>query len=237
MRLRELVRGSGNRARPSAWRRNRRLVAFLAGSALAHAAVVAFVPGFSRQPPAMGPQALHVVILPPEPLPAESPPVVVASGPRKPPVGERRAHAQAPRPAQQVSRKEKPDAAHRIVPELGAQAAATPSPPAAEPRLASAEPQPVAAEPRGASAEPQPAASGPQRESAEGGDQAAAPAADGSASGAQPSGTPGETGTGGAEGGVAWYAHIAGFVAGMLLIGFFKRKDVPFGRGRRSHYS
>ena len=42
---------------------------------------------------------------------------------------------------------------------------------------------------------------------------------------------------GGSGGGIAWLAHVAGFVAGMLLIGFFKRKDVPFGRGRRSHYS
>jgi len=38
----------------------------------------------------------------------------------------------------------------------------------------------------------------------------------------------------GSRGGVAWYAHIAGFLAGMLLIGFFKRRDVPFGGGRRS---
>jgi membrane associated rhomboid family serine protease len=37
---------------------------------------------------------------------------------------------------------------------------------------------------------------------------------------------------GGAAGGVAWYAHLSGFVAGMLLIGPFKRKDVPFGGGR-----
>jgi membrane associated rhomboid family serine protease len=42
---------------------------------------------------------------------------------------------------------------------------------------------------------------------------------------------------GGSGGGIAWLAHVAGFVAGMLLIGFFKRKDVPFGRGRRAHYS
>ena len=35
-----------------------------------------------------------------------------------------------------------------------------------------------------------------------------------------------------AGGGVAWYAHIAGFAAGMLLIGLFKRKDVVFGVGR-----
>lgn len=38
----------------------------------------------------------------------------------------------------------------------------------------------------------------------------------------------------GVGGGVAWYAHIWGFVAGMLLIGLFKRKRVPFGGGR--HY-
>ena len=30
------------------------------------------------------------------------------------------------------------------------------------------------------------------------------------------------------EGGVAWWAHIGGFVAGMLLIPLFKRSDVPF---------
>lgn len=40
----------------------------------------------------------------------------------------------------------------------------------------------------------------------------------------------------GRGGGVAWYAHIGGFVAGMLLIGLFKRKDVPFGGGRRFRY-
>ncbi len=40
----------------------------------------------------------------------------------------------------------------------------------------------------------------------------------------------------GARGGVAWYAHVAGFVAGMLLIGIFKRKNVPFWGGRRSQY-
>ncbi len=37
-------------------------------------------------------------------------------------------------------------------------------------------------------------------------------------------------------GGVAFFAHIGGFVAGMALIGFFKRPDVPFfssGRSRR----
>jgi membrane associated rhomboid family serine protease len=37
-------------------------------------------------------------------------------------------------------------------------------------------------------------------------------------------------------GGVAWYAHIAGFMAGMLLIGMFKRRDVSFGGGRRFRY-
>ncbi len=39
--------------------------------------------------------------------------------------------------------------------------------------------------------------------------------------------------TSGSAGGVAWYAHIAGFSAGMLLIGLFKRSDVAFGVGRR----
>jgi membrane associated rhomboid family serine protease len=33
--------------------------------------------------------------------------------------------------------------------------------------------------------------------------------------------------------GVAWYAHVGGFAAGMALIGLFKRKNVPFwGRER-----
>ena len=41
----------------------------------------------------------------------------------------------------------------------------------------------------------------------------------------------------GGSGGIAWYAHVAGFVAGILLIGFFKRKEVPFWGGRRSRYS
>jgi membrane associated rhomboid family serine protease len=40
----------------------------------------------------------------------------------------------------------------------------------------------------------------------------------------------------GAAGGVAWYAHVAGFVSGMLLIGLFKRKDVSFGGGRKFRY-
>jgi len=37
----------------------------------------------------------------------------------------------------------------------------------------------------------------------------------------------------GSSGGIAWYAHVAGFVAGMLLIGPFKRRDVPFFGVRR----
>jgi membrane associated rhomboid family serine protease len=36
-------------------------------------------------------------------------------------------------------------------------------------------------------------------------------------------------------GGIAWYAHVGGFVAGMALIGLFKRSEVPYGGGRRSH--
>jgi membrane associated rhomboid family serine protease len=39
-----------------------------------------------------------------------------------------------------------------------------------------------------------------------------------------------------AGGGVAFFAHIGGFVAGMALIGLFKRREVPFfqaGRSRR----
>jgi membrane associated rhomboid family serine protease len=42
--------------------------------------------------------------------------------------------------------------------------------------------------------------------------------------------------SGASEAGVAWYAHIAGFVAGMLLIGLFKRSDVLFGEGRGVRY-
>jgi len=38
-----------------------------------------------------------------------------------------------------------------------------------------------------------------------------------------------------AGGGVAWYAHVGGFVAGMVLIGLFKRNDVPYGGGRRNY--
>ena len=36
-------------------------------------------------------------------------------------------------------------------------------------------------------------------------------------------------------GGIAWYAHVGGFVAGMVLIGLFKRSGVPYGGGRRAH--
>jgi membrane associated rhomboid family serine protease len=34
-------------------------------------------------------------------------------------------------------------------------------------------------------------------------------------------------------GGVAWFAHIGGFAAGMLLIGLFKRRMIPWGWQRR----
>lgn len=34
-------------------------------------------------------------------------------------------------------------------------------------------------------------------------------------------------------GGVAWFAHVGGFVAGMLLVGLFKRRWVPWGWQRR----
>ena len=40
----------------------------------------------------------------------------------------------------------------------------------------------------------------------------------------------------GSVGGVAWHAHIAGFFAGIFLIGLFKRKDVLFGGGRGFRY-
>lgn len=39
----------------------------------------------------------------------------------------------------------------------------------------------------------------------------------------------------GAGSGVAWFAHIGGFVAGMILIGLFKKKNVPYGRKRDSY--
>ncbi len=41
----------------------------------------------------------------------------------------------------------------------------------------------------------------------------------------------------GTGGGVAWYAHVGGFVAGMLLIGIFKRRSVPWGSRKRDSYS
>ncbi len=41
----------------------------------------------------------------------------------------------------------------------------------------------------------------------------------------------------GQGGGIAWYAHLGGFVVGIAMIGIFKRRDVPFwGRGGR-YYS
>lgn len=40
----------------------------------------------------------------------------------------------------------------------------------------------------------------------------------------------------GAGQGVAWYAHIGGFVAGIVLIGLFKRRNVPFGGRKRDDY-
>jgi membrane associated rhomboid family serine protease len=39
--------------------------------------------------------------------------------------------------------------------------------------------------------------------------------------------------SGSAGQGVAWYAHIGGFVAGIALIGLFKRRQVPFGGRKR----
>ncbi|MGE5750885.1 MAG: rhomboid family intramembrane serine protease [Nitrospirota bacterium] len=39
--------------------------------------------------------------------------------------------------------------------------------------------------------------------------------------------------TAGTGGGVAWHAHIGGFVAGILLIGIFKRRDVTWWSRRR----
>lgn len=35
------------------------------------------------------------------------------------------------------------------------------------------------------------------------------------------------------QGGVAWYAHIGGFVAGMALISVFRRSHIPLGGGAR----
>jgi len=40
----------------------------------------------------------------------------------------------------------------------------------------------------------------------------------------------------GAGGGVAWFAHIGGFIAGILLIGIFKRRDVQWWSRRRDDY-
>ena len=40
----------------------------------------------------------------------------------------------------------------------------------------------------------------------------------------------------GTGGGVAWYAHIGGFLAGILLIGIFKRRDFPWRSRRRDDY-
>ncbi len=41
--------------------------------------------------------------------------------------------------------------------------------------------------------------------------------------------------SGGGGQGVAWFAHVGGFVAGIVLIGPFKRRNVPFG-GRKRDY-
>lgn len=43
------------------------------------------------------------------------------------------------------------------------------------------------------------------------------------------------TSTGGA-GGVAWFAHIGGFLAGIALISVFKRRSVPLWQGRGFYY-
>lgn len=42
--------------------------------------------------------------------------------------------------------------------------------------------------------------------------------------------------SGGTGQGVAWYAHLGGFVAGIALIGLFKRRNVPFGGRKRDEY-
>jgi membrane associated rhomboid family serine protease len=39
--------------------------------------------------------------------------------------------------------------------------------------------------------------------------------------------------TAGTGEGIAWYAHVGGFVAGMAFIGLFKRRKVPFWGGKR----
>ena len=38
--------------------------------------------------------------------------------------------------------------------------------------------------------------------------------------------------TTGSGGGIAWYAHVGGFIAGVMFIGLFKRKNIPFWAGR-----
>lgn len=38
------------------------------------------------------------------------------------------------------------------------------------------------------------------------------------------------------EGGVAWFAHIGGFLAGAILLFLFKKRHVPIGFFRRSYY-
>lgn len=43
------------------------------------------------------------------------------------------------------------------------------------------------------------------------------------------------TSTGG--GGVAWFAHIGGFLAGIALVGVFKRRSVPLWKTRSYYYS
>lgn len=40
----------------------------------------------------------------------------------------------------------------------------------------------------------------------------------------------------GAAQGVAWHAHIGGFIAGVVLIGLFKRRNVPFGHRKRENF-
>jgi len=39
----------------------------------------------------------------------------------------------------------------------------------------------------------------------------------------------------GEGGGVAWWAHVGGFVAGMILVGLLKKRDVRFFNPRREH--
>jgi membrane associated rhomboid family serine protease len=37
-------------------------------------------------------------------------------------------------------------------------------------------------------------------------------------------------------GGVAWFAHVGGFIAGVVLVGLFKQRSVPFWGGRSYRY-